>query len=341
MSEDNSYKVLHCHTTLSDGTMTHREVLDKCAEKNISIVAFTDHDFLMTDEIFNEMKALNHPVKFISGIEFSATSTPEVEGGIPSFHIIGLFLDHMNGPLNDYCRIAFQKRRERVTLLVEHLVAQGFSITEKEVEDNSPDGSIGRPHIVRAILAREENLNVIKKTLERFRAEAEKNPALMPRFLEIENNEPFKLMFDLFLGDKSFVPGIYVPYLKQVTLDLAVKLIRDAGGIAILAHPSYYRDKLGADIIEKFAKEGRIDGIETIYAMSPDGVTGSDFLADMEAFRGIINKYGLVPGGGGDHHTPEDFDRLEAPANIERMEESKTFLKNIFAKWPKFKDRVF
>ncbi|MFA5841886.1 MAG: PHP domain-containing protein [Candidatus Paceibacterota bacterium] len=338
MTEDNSYKVLHCHTTLSDGTMTHEEVLKKCVKYGISTVAFTDHDVLMTDEIFNKTKALNHPVKFISGIEFSATSTPEVEGGISSFHIIGLFVDHTNGPLNEYCRIALQKRRERVTQLVDHLVAQGFSITEKEVEDNAEDGSVGRPHVVRAVLAREENLIVIKKTLEKFKTEAQKDPSLMPRLIEILDHNPFQLMFDLFLGNDSFVSGVYVPYLKQVSLDFAVKLIRDAGGIAILAHPSYYREKLGVEIIEKFAKEGRIDGIETVYAMTPDGVIKDEFLADMGAFRDIAKKYNLMVGGGGDFHTPEDFERLMVPANVARMQESKMFLKSIFAKKPEFEE---
>lgn len=342
MTENHGYQVLHCHTTLSDGTMTHKEVLDKCLEKNINTVAFTDHDVLMTDAIFNEVKALKHPVKFISGIEFSATGTPEIEGGISSFHIIGLFVDHTNGPLNEYCRIAREKRRERLTQLVANLVAQGFSITEKEVEGNAEDGSIGRPHIVRAVLAREENLAVIASTLEKFRVEAERDPSLKPRFLEIEKNDPFRLMFDLFLGgDESFVQGVYVPYLRQIPLDFAVKLIRGAGGIAILAHPSYYREKLGVELIERFAKEGRIDGIETIYAMSPDGIVKDEFLADMEAFRGIIKKYNLVAGGGGDFHIPIDFERLMIPANIARMEESKTFLKNIFTKWPEFEKKVF
>ena len=101
--EKDSYQVLHCHTTLSDGTLTHRGILDKCKDYNIGVVAFTDHDILMTDETVNDLKKLNHQVKFISGIEFSVTGTPEVKGGVELFHIIGLFVDHKNNALRKYC----------------------------------------------------------------------------------------------------------------------------------------------------------------------------------------------------------------------------------------------
>lgn len=339
--ERNSYQVLHCHTNLSDGTLSHKEVLDKCAEYGIGTVAFTDHDILITEAKFQELKALNHPVKFISGVEISLTGTPEIERSIPSFHLIGLFVDHTNDTLNKYCTLAREKRRERLADMVSKLTSQGFSITEKEVEDNAKDGSIGRPHIVRVLLSKEQNIRIIEKTLEKLRVESGRNPSLLSRYDEVRKHNVFQQIFDIFLSDDAFVPGIYTPYRKQVTLDSAVKLIRDARGIAVLAHPGFYRQEVDINLIEKFAKDGRIDGIETIYEAFPDGIMPATFIKDGDAHRRIINDYRLVSAGGGDFHTPEDFERLLIPANKERMEETKGFLDRIFAKWPEYKDKIY
>lgn len=337
---ENSYQVLHCHTTLSDGTMTHRGILDKCNDYNIGVVAFTDHDIMIPDKTFSELKKLKHKVKFISGIEFSATGTPEVEGGIALFHIIGLFVDHKNTALLEYCELAKKKRRERIALLVNKLNGVGFSITEVEVDRETSEGTLGRPHLARAVLAKDENFDVINRALLQLKKRGEDDPVLSAKYEEIRNNSRFQLMFDLFLGDKPVVQGIYSPYLRDVPLDFGVKLIREAGGIAILAHPSYYRDKVGVDLVEKFAKEHRIDGIETVYAL-PDHRNFDDFKDDMNKFKQLNLNYGLVSGGGGDFHTPEDFERLRIPANTLRMEETKDFLPRIFTKWPEYKEEVY
>lgn len=338
--EKDSYQVLHCHTKLSDGTLSHREVLDKCRDNNIGVVAFTDHDILMSDKTVNELKKLNHPVRFISGIELSATRIAEAEGGIPLFHIIGLFVDHTNKALQKFCTDARKRRRERVTFLVNNLTKAGFSITEKEVEKESPEGTIGRPHIVNALLKKEENIKVLNATLEQFKRAAERDVTLKKRYEEATRHDARSQMFDLFLGSTPFIPGVYIPYLHEIIMDEGVKLIRGAGGIAILAHPSYYRDKLGRDMIEGLAKEGRIDGIETVYALL-DHRNFDDFKGDMDKFRQLVNTYGLVAGGGGDFHTPEDFERLRIAANILRMEETKEFLSRIFTKWPEYRGKVY
>ena len=294
----------------------------------------------MTDETVNDLKKLNHQVKFISGIEFSVTGTPEVKGGVELFHIIGLFVDHKNNALRKYCIDAKKKRRERIALFVSKLNAIGFSVTEEEVDKKTSEGTLGRPHLAKAILAKEENFAVIDRALLQLKKKGEDDPTLAAKYKKIKNNNRFQLMFDLFLGNRPVVKGIYTPYLRDVPLDFGVKLIRDAGGLAILAHPSYYRDKLGKDIIEKFAKEGRIDGIETVYALL-DYRNLDDFKGDMDIFRQINEKYGLVPSGGGDFHTPEDFEKLNIPLNIERMQETKGFLDRIFIKWPEYRGKVY
>ena len=162
--EKDSYQVLHCHTKLSDGTLSHREVLDKCRDNNIEVVAFTDHDILMTDETVNDLKKLNHQVKFISGIEFSVTGTPEVKGASNCF----ILLDFCGPQEQCITKVLYRrkkKRRERIALFVSKLNAIGFSVTEEEVDKETSEGTLGRPHLAKAILAKEENFAVIDRAL--------------------------------------------------------------------------------------------------------------------------------------------------------------------------------
>ncbi|MCB4275992.1 PHP domain-containing protein [Clostridioides difficile] len=37
---------LHCHTSISDNNFTTEEIIKKAAEKNINILAITNHDTL-------------------------------------------------------------------------------------------------------------------------------------------------------------------------------------------------------------------------------------------------------------------------------------------------------
>ena len=107
------YNVLHCHTTASDGTLTHREVRDIAQKFHIGTIAFTDHDTLIDTELFTALKTEKHPVDIVSGIELSANYVAEVEGDIQLFHIIGLFIDPANAALRAYCADAKTKRMER------------------------------------------------------------------------------------------------------------------------------------------------------------------------------------------------------------------------------------
>lgn len=65
---------LHCHTTLSDGTMTPEEVKNAYKTQGYSIVAFTDHHVLfpqnhLTDKTFLALNGVEHSVNDASGIK--------------------------------------------------------------------------------------------------------------------------------------------------------------------------------------------------------------------------------------------------------------------------------
>ena len=302
------FETLHCHTTLSDGLLTHEEVLDICAQNNIDVVAFTDHDALPSPELIKKLKQKQHTTRFIIGIEMSATYVEEAKEDIPNFHIIGLFVDPTNKKLTEFCKKAHEERIIRGKKMVENISKLGFYLTIDDVERFSEDGSIGRPHIARAILEKKKNLVVLDGIMDKLKEMSERDLALAPRYEEVKKRDNFGRIFDLFLDNRSFLKGVYVPYLHKVSMDEAVGLIRGAGGVAILAHWSYIKDKIGPELIEKFAREERIDGLETLYAFRKGGeqIRG-EFDEDMKFLSDIAQKYNLIEGGGGDFHEKSEF----------------------------------
>lgn len=80
---------LHIHSNASDGKMNCQEIIDKALEKDIELIALTDHHTVKNiDEIKNLSK---NKISVISGIEF------RTEYGDKSVHLIGLLPDEHNG----------------------------------------------------------------------------------------------------------------------------------------------------------------------------------------------------------------------------------------------------
>jgi len=75
-----------------------------------------------------------------------------------------------------------------------------------------------------------------------------------------------------------YIPNVDVDYLYFSDMDTSVKLIRDAGGVAILAHFGTIKNKIDIDMLEKFLKEGRIDGVEVISGFIPDDMNTIELL---------------------------------------------------------------
>ena len=336
--------VLHCHTTASDGVLTHEAVLKLAAKYDIGTIAFTDHDTLIDPLLFERLKHVCGDIDIVSGIEVSANYVPEVKGEISLFHIIGLFVDPTNKELREFCVNAKEKRLERSMRVVNNLNNVGFRLTVGEVLAQSDDGNLARPHIVRALLLHPENLAHIDQLMLQWKAETESLGSSSVSRTQYEAAvalDAWGKVFELVLTDRAWKKGIYVPYLHHLSMDEAVTLIHGAGGIAILAHWSYIKNKVTPEILEKIAREHRVDGIETAYAFlgreDRDETHVDDFTSDRTYIKQLITKYHLTSGGGGDLHKPEDFDRLADPVNVLMADETRSFItdiKKIFPEHP-------
>lgn len=331
---DLPYQTLHCHTVRSDGLLTPQQVLDECAKNKIGVVAFTDHDSLADPKSLEDLKKINHPVKFISGIEISCDVIKEFPEKIQLFHVTGLFVDPTNHELKAYADKQPEYRRERMRKFVKKLNDLGFKVTEEQILKYSQGQAVARPHMVSALEENSENFVLLEKFYEELKELAKTDPFRKKQVEEIEAREEKQKWYVLVMTKES-LHSVYADYHEEdpVNMDEAVRLIRGAGGIALLAHWSYMRDKLDINFIEKLLKEDRLDGMETVYAFGIER-NREIFEKDMEDLSNLCEKYGKVQGGGGDFHKTEDFTLMVNPNFINFAERTKGLIENIKSKHP-------
>lgn len=189
-------------------------------------------------------------IQFVPGLELSVSYDGQ------DFHVLAYWIDPDNPGLKTLLSEISVARVRRTRGILNKLHAQGIFLTMEEVSAETRGGSVlGRPHVALALMKK----------------------GLVPGFAEA---------FARFLG--SGAPAYVGKETAAPARALAV--IRDAGGVSVLAHPGAYRMN-GAFKI--FVKEG-LQGLETEYpGCHPD---------EARFFRRIADRYGLATSGGSDFH---------------------------------------
>ena len=97
-------------------------------------------------------------------------------------------------------------------------------------------------------------------------------------------------------------------YLYWTDMDKTVGLIRQAGGLAIVAHYSTAKTKVPLDMLEKFITAKRLDGLETVYGVyGLEGSEQTDWDSDRVLLRQLVARYHCLKSGGADVHSVEDL----------------------------------
>lgn len=211
---------LHVHTTFSDGTNKPERVVELAHEAGLSAIAITDHD--NTDAMAVAAPAAQrYGIELIPGIEMSASA----EG--LEVHVLGFLMDFTNGALVEHLATQKARRVRRVHEMVRRLQQVGLKITPEQVFAFAGEGTVGRPHVARAL----EQQGYVSNTAEAF-----------TKYLGPDN--------------PGFVPGSPLPPSEVISV------IRGAGGVPVLAHPIYLkRDAL----IEQFVRDGLV-GLEVYHS---------------------------------------------------------------------------
>src|SRR5665811_54496 len=186
---------LHAHTTASDGTLRPEELVALAAERGLRVLAVTDHDTI--DGIAAARRtAANAGVTLIPGVELSTT-----ERGV-EVHVLGYGVDPDDPSLVSGLTALAQSRVRRIAGMIDKLHAAGFAIDRDHILAQAEEGSIGRPHVARALIAIDAATS-IDDAFERFLTPG--RPGWVPR--------------DLF------------------TPEQAVDLLARHGALPVLAHP--------------------------------------------------------------------------------------------------------
>lgn len=316
-------QTLHCHTRNSDGVLTHKEVLDVCAQNGVGVVAFTDHDTLPNNKQITELKRINHVTKYIWGIEVTSGYPKEVTEGEPHmFHIVGLFTDPTNKDLAGFCREMHSIRLSRLKLKIDEFNKLGFKVSLDEVLATVTDNGIPTSlNLVNVLISNKENKPLIEKYVKRMR-ELSKNDGkveLLYKEMITDDRGDKQKYFNMFMRDESPLK-IELPEHQLPDMDSIVSLIRNAQGLAVLAHWSFERENFGRGILEQICKEKRIDGLETVYDLflldSP--LWSEKFKTDRVFLRKIAKKYNLFTSGGVDVHKTTDFSLFSSRKDYNR-----------------------
>jgi predicted metal-dependent phosphoesterase TrpH len=318
------YQSLHSHTTNSDGLLSHKELIEISKKYNIDTLAFTDHDSVISKDQVDSIKDVKD-FRWVSGIEISSGWPLDLGGGSSSsFHIVGLFVDYNDTKLKNYCKKAQEGRIERMNRMIVNLNRIGIKVTSKECLDESNGEAVARPHIVSALLKHEEN----RKRIEEIKKEMEEDKSFSEAYNKLEQTPYEQLPYDLFLTEDSYINDVYVDYLYYLDMDSSVKLIRDSGGVAILAHYFTCLNKVTPELLDTYIKDKRLDGIETVFGIHELGTSRSEEVnRAVKIVKDITNKYKCIESGGADIHSEKDIDMFYN--NKEYADSTKYLLDNI------------
>lgn len=254
------YANLHTHSTHSDGGFSPAQLATAAKNEGYGAVALTDHDTVTGyTELRKECEKLG--LETIFGAEFSSPSTllDGIEGEAGTFHICGYHFDPEYPPMKKYLEEMSLRETDQTKTLFERGVRLGKikGIEWEEVlEFNKGITWLCNDHLWRALLAK----GLMKPS---------------------DRGWYFRELF----GDHRYeVPPSY-PFKQEHEI---IKLIHDAGGIAIVAHPHGQLKHLDA------LREMGIDGLEIWHWM----------MTEQEREQGIrlAHKHGLYISGGSDHN---------------------------------------
>jgi predicted metal-dependent phosphoesterase TrpH len=130
---------LHTHTQASDGQYSPSDLIQKAADKGISVLAITDHDTVSGLEEGAEA-ASRAGIVFVRGIELN------IQWPTGEFHLLGLGLARISPSLEEIIERLQKNRELRNLAMIDKMRADGIDASYEELSTLYPGRTIGRPH---------------------------------------------------------------------------------------------------------------------------------------------------------------------------------------------------
>ncbi len=254
---------LHSHTTASDGHLSPAELIERALQFDIQVLAITDHDTLA---------GLAPAMEYIASHQLDITLIKGIEISTAwqnkDIHIVGLNVDENSEALLALIEEQKQRREKRAELMGHRLAKVTRESVFEEVKQIAQGAPVTRSHFAKWLVDNgyaTSMQGVFKKYLTR-------------------NN-----------------PG-YVPP-DWCSMSDAVSAIHQAGGVAVLAHPSRYdfTAKWMKRLLSAFVEAG---GEAMEVALSRQNQQERRILADYAI------QYQLLASQGSDFHYPSPWTEL-------------------------------
>lgn len=172
-------------------------------------------------------------------------------------HILGYNIDCDNDLLNTRLNEIEGQRHERIKAILSNLKKYNIELDEQKIFDRV--GTVGRMHIARQLLAKGYCQTITEA-------------------------------FDRYIGERGIA---YVPS-KRITPLEGVKLIKAAGGVAVIAHPLVFCQKGKLEDLVAGLRTYGLDGLEVYYP--------THTLDDTARLYEFAKKNRLIATGGTDYH---------------------------------------
>jgi predicted metal-dependent phosphoesterase TrpH len=275
---------LHIHTTCSDGSLSVDEVIQEASKRNVDFLSLTDHDSVECQKKAIALAKV-YSIKYITGVELNVTFPhPSEADKTISLDFLGYNYDIGNRELKNKLELIRERREKRADEILKRLNAEfdkehisRFDAADIKNIQDSVDGAFGRPHIAR-YLVKKGIVGSIQEAFDRYLVRLD-----VPKF--------------------------------PLSLAEASRLIRNAGGKLVLAHPNDPHgtslESVTSDldeqtkIIEKYMLE-YIDGVECWHSRN-DARTTAHYIAFAK------NHKLLLTGGSDCHQKPIILGTVDVP----------------------------
>lgn len=245
---------LHIHSTSSDGVYTPFALIEQAQQAHLKAIALTDHDNTEGFEAARDyLQQKDYDLQLISGVEIDTFYD------IFTVHVLGYHIDVANKTLQDKLHWTRDGRLRRMEQMVDKINQYGnYHLTMEEVRRQAQGSkSLGRPHIARVMVAKGY----------------------------------FSCVEDVFATLIGKGKPCYCEQEKLTPIE-AVKLIKDAGGLACLAHPE---EVMNQGVVEELLLQAHFDALEVWH---PTAEAAHSF----SLWQHVAEKYHLLTGGGSDFH---------------------------------------
>ena len=255
----------HVHSTASDGTFSPTELVRKAVKGGFSAIALTDHDNCDGQAEFADAPLSGPSCRRVAGVELSI----EPGDGFDKFHLLALGVDCRDSAFGGFLRRVLEGRNARNARIIANFRRLGIDMPG--IESYAHGEVLARPHFARWLM----DHGYVASIAEGF-----------DKYLLPESPRESRCY------EERYHPS------QEETF----AVIHAAGGLAVMAHPKYWRrnwKEVGPDYADAerelgVLKEKGLDGLEALYE--------ANTVEEDIAFSRMADRLGLVKSAGSDFH---------------------------------------